>query len=97
MCNMVHPVLVKIPATCTKFPEQERTLPFIPWGCPSLTGRGDERIPLRATSWRGGVEEVSNPCVELTLDGIGREFGEHGGMSDCIDDGMLEICPDRWP
>ena len=31
------------------------------------------------------VEEVRKPCVELSLDAIGREFGEHGGTSDCIE------------
>ena len=30
------------------------------------------------------VEEVSKPCVEFALDAIGREFGEQGGMPDCI-------------
>ena len=30
------------------------------------------------------VEEVRKPCVELTLDDIGREFGEQGRMPDCI-------------
>ena len=30
------------------------------------------------------VEEVRKPCVELALDVIGREFGERGGMPDCI-------------
>ena len=29
-------------------------------------------------------EEVSKPCVVLTLDGIGRELGEKGRMPDCI-------------
>ena len=28
--------------------------------------------------------EVSKPCVELALYAIGREFGEQGGMADCI-------------
>ena len=48
----------------------------VPWGTPALTG-------LRATRWLR-VEEVSQPCVELALDAIGREFGEQGGMPDCI-------------
>ena len=30
------------------------------------------------------VEEVSNSRVELALDSIGRQFGERGGMPDCI-------------
>ena len=30
------------------------------------------------------VEDISNPRVELGLDAIGREFGEQGGMPDCI-------------
>ena len=30
------------------------------------------------------VEEVRKPCVELSLDSIGRELGEQGKMSDCI-------------
>ena len=30
------------------------------------------------------VEEVRKPCVEVALDAIGREFGEQGGMPDCI-------------
>ena len=30
------------------------------------------------------VEEISKPCVELALDGIGTEFGEQGRMPDCI-------------
>ena len=31
------------------------------------------------------VEEVSKPCVELSLDAISREFGEQGRMPDCIE------------
>ena len=31
------------------------------------------------------VEEVSNPRVELALDSIGRQFGEQGRISDCIE------------
>ena len=31
------------------------------------------------------VEEVSNPRVELALDSIGRQFGEQGEMSGCIE------------
>ena len=54
------------------------------WGTPALTGRGDERIPLRATQWPMRVEEVSKPFVELAMDAIGREFGEQGRMPDCI-------------
>ena len=30
------------------------------------------------------VEDVSNPRVELALDAIGRPFGEHGSMPDCV-------------
>ena len=31
------------------------------------------------------VEEVGEPYVKLVLDSIGREFGEQGGVSDCIE------------
>ena len=30
------------------------------------------------------VEEVNKPCVELPFGAIDREFGEKGGMPDCI-------------
>jgi len=30
------------------------------------------------------MEKVYEPCAELGLDAIGREFGEQGGMLDCI-------------
>ena len=30
------------------------------------------------------VEEVRKPCGELALDAIGRQFGEQGRMSDCV-------------
>ena len=30
------------------------------------------------------VEEVRKTCVELALDAIGSEFGEHGRMPDCM-------------
>ena len=55
----------------------------LPWGLSSLNRRGDEWILLRHTL-AARVEEVSKPCVELTLDAIGREFVEKGGMLDCI-------------
>ena len=32
-----------------------------------------------------GVEEVSNPRVELALDSIGRQFKEQGRIPDCIE------------
>ena len=38
------------------------------------------------------VEEVSQPCVELALDAIGREFGEQSRMPDYQ---KHEICPER--
>ena len=32
--------------------DRNRTRPrTLPWGTPTLTGRGDERVPLRATRW----------------------------------------------
>ena len=74
-------------------PESERSLMKIrnttaprtlPWGTPALTGRGDERIPLKATHWRQESAEVSTPCVELALDTTGREFAEQGRMPDCV-------------
>ena len=54
----------------------------LPWGTLALTGKGDERIDCNTLAMR--VEEVSKPCVEFTLDSIGREFGEQGRMPDCI-------------
>ena len=53
----------------------------LPWSTPAMTGTGEERVPLRATL-APGVEEVSNPRVELALDFIGRQFGENGMLPD---------------
>ena len=57
-----------------------------------MTGRRDERIPLRAIIVGYGVDEVRKACVELALDAIVRQFGEHGRMSDCI---KSMGCPER--
>ena len=68
------------------FPKSQRSLMktgnstgprTLPWSTPALTGRVDERIPLSDT-FTSRVEEVRKPCVELTMDAIGREFGEQG-------------------
>ena len=52
------------------------TLALTGTGDERITGRGDENILLRSHMLATRVEEVSNPCVELTLDAIGRQFGE---------------------
>ena len=68
----------------------------LPWGTPTLTGRGDERALLRATCCLLRVEEVSNPRVDFSLDSIGRQFREQGRMSDCIKGSryVQRDCPD---
>ena len=55
----------------------------LPWGTPSLTGRGDERI-LSGGMCFSTRAEVSGPCVEVALDAVGREFEEQGGVPDWI-------------
>ena len=56
----------------------------LPWGTPALTGRGNERVLLRAARWLQELVKSVSHAVELALDAIRREFGEQCRMPDCI-------------
>ena len=56
----------------------------LPCGTQALTGRGDERVPLRATCCpregrKSVIQEWGWPWIPL-----GRQFDEQGRMPDCI-------------
>jgi len=67
----------------------------LPWGTPTLTGRGGERVPLRATlSMR--VEEVSNPRVDLAGIGFHRQTVLRARQDVRLYQ-KVEIYPEGWP
>ena len=48
----------------------------LPWGYSSLDRERRLKDSVECHALATKVEEVSKPCVELTMDAIGREFGE---------------------